>query len=85
MAEHTNIPYIAYEGAMARFERINRRLWITIMMLAGLLVVSNLAWILYEAQYESYTITQEAENESGDIVLNGTGEVTIDGQGQADN
>ena len=79
------IPYIAYEGTMARFERVNRRLWITIMMLAGLLVVSNLAWILYEAQYENYTITQEAENESGDIVLNGTGEVTIDGQGQADN
>lgn len=80
MAEHTNIPFIAYEGAMSRFERINRRLWIALIVLAVLLVSTNIAWLLYESQFEDYTITQEAENDSGDIVLNGTGEVNIDGQ-----
>ena len=85
MAEHTNIPFIAYEGAMSRFERINRRLWITVILLIVLLVSTNIAWLIYESQFEDFTITQEAENESGDIVLNGTGEVNIDGQSQADN
>ena len=80
MAEHTNIPFIAYEGAMSRFERINRRLWIALIVLIVLLVGSNISWLIYESQYEDYTITQEAENDSGDIVLNGTGEVNIDGQ-----
>lgn len=80
MAEHTNIPFIAYESAMSRFERINRRLWIALIVLIVLLVGSNISWLIYESQYEDYTITQEAENDSGDIVLNGTGEVNIDGQ-----
>ena len=80
MEEHTNIPFIAYESAMSRFERINRRLWIMLIVLAVLLVSTNIAWLLYESQFEDYTITQEAENDSGDIVLNGTGEVNIDGQ-----
>ena len=65
---------------MSRFERINRRLWIALIVLAVLLVSTNIAWLLYESQFEDYTITQEAENDSGDIVLNGTGEVNIDGQ-----
>lgn len=69
---------------MARFERINRRLWITIILLISLLVASNIAWLIYESQFEDFTITQEAENESGDIVMNGTGELNINGQGETD-
>lgn len=85
MAEGTNIPYIAYEAAQSRLERIIKRLWIVIILLIVLLVGSNIAWLIYEAQYEDIEITQEAENESGDIVMNGTGELNINGQGEADN
>lgn len=85
MGEHTNIPYIAYEAATARLERIIKRLWIVIILLIVLLVGSNIAWLIYEAQYEDFTITQEAENESGDIVMNGTGELNINGQSETDN
>jgi hypothetical protein len=51
-----------------------------LIVLIVLLVGSNISWLIYESQYEDYSITQEAENDSGDIVLNGTGEVNIDGQ-----
>ena len=79
------IPYIVFEADMARFERIIKRLWITVILLIVLLVGSNIAWLIYESQFEDFTITQETENESGDIMLNGTGEITINGQGETDN
>ena len=79
------IPLIAHEGIMATMERTIKRMWIVAIVLIVLLVATNIAWLVYESQYEDYTITQEAENESGDIVLNGTGELNINGQGEADN
>ena len=85
MNEPINIPYIAYEGTMSRLERSNRRLWIVILVLIVMLVGSNIAWLVYESQYEAFeetTITQEAETE-GDVIMNGTGDLTIDGQEQA--
>lgn len=85
MNEQTSIPYIAYEAAQSRLERIIKRLWITTIILIVLLVGTNVAWLIYESQYEYYEVTQEAENESGDIIMNGTGELTIDGESKADN
>lgn len=74
------IPYIAYEAAQSRLERIIKRLWITTIILIVLLVGSNVIWIVYENSFEDIVVTQESENESGDIIMNGTGELTIDGQ-----
>lgn len=85
MNEPKDIPYIAYEAAMSRLERIIKRLWITTIILIVLLVGTNALWLWYESQYEYYEVTQEAENESGDIIMNGTGELTIDGESKADN
>lgn len=75
------IPYFAHEGEMVRMERANKRLWITVILLIILLVATNGAWLWYESQFEYYTtsIEQEAEGE-GDIVLNGTGEVNVNGE-----
>lgn len=79
-----NIPYIAYESSQSRLERIIKRLWITTIILIVLLVASNIGWLIYESQFEEVVVTQEAENGEGDIVMNGTGELTIDGQSKAD-
>lgn len=85
MNEPKDIPYIAYEAAQSRLERIIKRLWITTIILIVLLVGTNALWLWYESQYEYYEVTQEAENESGDIIMNGTGELTIDGESKANN
>lgn len=67
-AENKNVtvPYVVHESAMARSERHNKRLWIVILVLIGALIGTNLAWILYESQFdvveESTTITQDNEN-----------------------
>ena len=46
------VPFIAYESVLARNERIARRLIITIVILATLLVISNFAWLYAWCQYE---------------------------------
>lgn len=60
------IPFIAHESAMARMERTNKRLWIVVIILALMLFGSNLAWTIYESQWEVYETTEVTqENENG--------------------
>ena len=68
--ENENISYFAHEGMMTRMERMNKRLWIVVIILIVALVGTNLAWVIYERQFETYTettqeVTQNAESESG--------------------
>ena len=49
-------------------ERIIKRLWILIIVLVVLLFGSNAAWIVYESQFETVTITQGVEQEAEDGV-----------------
>ena len=51
-AEKTSIPYIVHEATVTRLERINTRLWIVVLILIFALIASNLAWIIYENQFE---------------------------------
>ena len=71
-AENMNVsvPYVVHESAMARCERHSKRLWVVVLVLIGALIFSNLAWIIYNSQFEvveeitETNITQE--NDSGD-------------------
>lgn len=56
---NVSVPYVAYESALARSERQNKRLWVVIIVLIGALIGTNLAWIIYESQFETVTTTTE--------------------------
>ena len=58
-----DVPYIAHESAVARLERVIKRLWVLALVLIVLLAASNAAWIWWESQLEEVRIEQE--NESG--------------------
>lgn len=58
-----DVPYIVHEGAVARLERVIKRMWVLVLLLIILFVASNGAWILYESQFEEIRIEQD--NESG--------------------
>ena len=58
-----DVPYIAHESAVARLERVIKRLWVLALVLIVLLAASNAAWIWYESQFEEVRIEQD--NESG--------------------
>ena len=86
--DNKDVPYIVHEGDMARMERSNRRLWIIVLILIVLLVGSNIAWLCYENSMEEVsttTVEQEVESEDGgDAIVNGTGEMTINGKSKAE-
>ena len=67
------VPFVAYEGALARMERTIRRLWILALVLIGLLLATNAGWIWYESQYETVSITaeQEATGNSNNYAIGG--------------
>ena len=63
-----SVPYVVHESAMARSERHNKRLWIVILVLIGALIGTNLAWIVYNSQFEvvEESMVVEQENDNGD-------------------
>jgi len=70
MEENTNnnvesIPYIVHESEVARLERIIKRLFIICVMLIVVAVGSNIAWLIYESQFEDVVTTVTQELDSG--------------------
>lgn len=63
--KNVSVPYVVHEGAMARLERVVKRLWIIVILLIILLVGTNGAWIWYESQYIEQTIEVTQENADG--------------------
>lgn len=73
--EKTNVPYIVYEGEMARAERRDRRQWVVIIALIVALLTSNIGWLVYESQFDTYSYSQDGEGlnnintgEQGDVL-----------------
>ena len=62
MDEKRDIPYIVHEGAMARMERSNRRLLIALAISMVVMLLNNIAWLVYD--HASQNITQEYTSET---------------------
>ena len=57
-------------------ERQVKRLFILTIVLIIALIGTNVGWLIYESQYDSYVITQDAETDrGGDVTLNGVGDI----------
>lgn len=83
--EKAPIPYFVHEGNLTMLNIINKRLWYIIILLIVLLFGSNFAWVIYESSFvDSVEIEQDAEWETGTVVLNGTGEVSVSGTSEAE-
>ena len=59
--EKMSIPYDVHKATVTRLERINTRLWVVILILIFALIASNLAWIIYEKQFDVVGKNVEAE------------------------
>ena len=60
-----DVPYIAHESAVARLERVIKRMWVLVLLLIFLFVASNGAWIWWESQYQTIETTITQENADG--------------------
>ena len=56
-----DVPYIAHESAVARLERVIKRLWVLALVLIVLLAASNAAWIWWESQFEEVKTVETNE------------------------
>lgn len=72
--DEKSVPYIVYEGTLARFERGNRRLFISLVIAMAFIVVTNLAWLWYYNQYDYYDEEYSVDIDGGDGVANYIGE-----------
>lgn len=54
-----NVPYIVLESEMARMERIIKRLWIAVIVLATVIAVSVIGFVWYESLYETVSYQQD--------------------------
>ena len=61
-----DVPYNAYEVALARLDRVIKRLYKLIVLLIILLVASLSALIWFESQVETVETTIEAKQETTD-------------------
>lgn len=79
-----SVPYIVFEGEMARNERHIRRLWILVIILAVMLVGTNIGWLIYEAQFMDKVVTVESQTDGGGTAIaNASGEVSIYGESES--
>lgn len=82
------IPFHSHEMDMDRAERANHRLWVIIIVLIVALIGTNAGWLYYESQFTDEVVTIEQEGQTddgGNNIFNGTGEMTIYGESEADN
>ena len=74
--KNLSISYLAFESSQARMERLNKRLWIVILVLIIALVGTNAGWIYYENSFEDVVVKQEVEAQAdgdSDLKLNTIG------------
>ena len=60
------VPLAVHENLRAQSNVDKRRLWIVVIILIVLLFGSNLAWLVYESQFETVTTRLEVTRENDD-------------------
>ena len=79
-----DVPYNAYEVALARLDRVIKRLCALVLALIIILCASNAAWIWWESQFEEVKTVETYEanaDNGGNDIANGSGEATSNGNG----
>ena len=76
-----SLPYYVHEGEMTRMERINKRWFISFLVVLVMLFVTNAGWIIYESQFETYQVEQDVDTGIGSAYVAGVGDVNY-GQDQ---
>lgn len=78
----TSIPYFVHEAEMDRLERLNKRWFITALIIFLAFIATNAGWLYYESQFEDQTITESYTSTAdgySTAIANGDGSVTVYG------
>ena len=79
-AENINVtvPYVVHEATVARQERHIKRMWIALIVAVAMLFASNMGWLIYQSQFDtfSYDYTQDG---NGNNIIGNDNEVDYNG------
>lgn len=75
------VPYIVYEGEMARQERHVKRLVVMLAVMLVLFFASNMAWLYVWNQYEYVNETIEASQDGSGVNIVGGEDVNYGSDG----
>ena len=82
--ERNDIPYIAFEAEMARYERTIKRLLIALVVSVALIFVSNVAWLWFFNQFDIIGDAVQLEsNEAGNASYMGGSGVIDNGRSES--
>ena len=73
--DYPPVPFVVHENLRAQMDLHARRLVRVIVLLIVLLVGSNIAWIVYEHQYETFRIEQTNDRGVNNFIGN-DGDIT---------
>lgn len=74
-----SVPYPVFEGEQARSERHIKRLWIALIIAIAMLFASNIGWMIYESQYETFTYEYTQDGEGLNNINTGSqGDITYE-------
>lgn len=74
--EDNKVPYIVFEGTVARFERTVRRLVIVLAIAILLLFASNALWIYEWMQYDCTDVTVDSQDGGNANYIGANGVIT---------
>ncbi len=80
-----SVPLAVHENLRAQSNVDKRRLWIVVIILIVLLFGSNLAWLIYESQFETVSTSVEMENEDGYVNYVGRDGSIYNGETESNN
>jgi hypothetical protein len=80
-----DVPYIVFEGEMARHERTIKRLVTLLILTIALLFVSNVAWLWFFNQFDYSTDTVAQDTTEGDNSYIGENGVINNGSTDSEN
>lgn len=76
--EQRDIPYIAFESEMARYERTIKRLVVALVLTIVLLFASNVAWLWFFSQFDisDTAVTLDSQDEGTNNYVGNDGDIT---------
>ena len=76
--QNVTVPYVVHEATVARQERQIKRMWISLIVAVAMLFASNMGWLIYQSQFDtfSYDYTQDG---NGNNIIGNDNEVDYNG------
>lgn len=82
-----NVPYIVFESTTARMERSIKRLTVALIVAIAVIFASNIAWLIYESQFdyvstetESVEVNADSESNANYNYIGESGDITNGGE-----